>query len=176
MNVGLAKTSLPPLYEINAELEELAYEYDNAETQDDINAVEQRLLAVEIAYKDKVTNIGLMIKNWFSYSEMIDTEIKVLQARKKSYERRAEWLKSYLQANVKEPIKLPNIEITFRKSEAIIVDPAINLEEQSKIHPDLIRVKTTYDVDKVAAKSQLKQTGVLPEFLKLETRSNIQIK
>lgn len=168
--------SLPPLYEINAELEELAFEYDNAETQDDIDAIQKRIDAVEVAWKDKVTNIGLMIKNWFLYTDMIDNEIKVLQARKKAYERKAEWLKFYLSKNVTQPIKLPNLEITFRKSEAIVVDPAANLEEQSKVHPDLFRVKTTYEVDKTAAKAQLKSTGVLPEFLELEVRNNIQIK
>lgn len=168
--------SLPTLYEINYELEDLVYEIDNAETPEDREKLLKLFHAVELAKEQKIQNIGLMVKNWTGYIEQIDGEIERLQARKKAFQRKIEWLKYYLLGNLDKPMKFPNVEVGFRKSEAIVVDPAANLEVESKNHPDLIRIKTTYEVDKVAAKKQLKETGVLPSFLDLEVRDHIQIK
>lgn len=169
-------SNLPALYEINRDLEELVYDITNAETPEEQEELTKQFQAIELAKADKVQNIGLLVKNWVSYAESIDEEIKRLQDRKKAYTNRIEWLKYYLLKNLDKPMKFPNVEVGFRKSEAIIVDPAADLEAESKNYPDLIRVKTTYEVDKVTAKKQLKETGVLPTFLDLEVRDHITIK
>lgn len=178
MNIELKDhAALPALWEINSELEELVFEYEEVEEEEDRKKVEEKIKDLKLTYEKKVVNIGLLIKNWVAYEDMLKEEIDRLQKRKKAFETRREWLKGYLKANmIGNKFESPYVTITFRKSESIEVDPAADLEAEAKKNPSLFRVKTVYEVDKVAVKEQIKQTGVKPDFCELKEKQNIQIK
>ena len=105
--------------------------------------------------------------------DIIDAEIKRLQALKKQREKASEYLKERIKHAMDtfsiEEIKTPLVKINFRKSETVEVDDVNLLPLTYKV------VKITEQSDKAAIKAAIKD-GVEVVGCRIETHRNLQIK
>jgi hypothetical protein len=155
------------IYQIRREIEDFEYECD-PETGELLNALEWDKL--NMAYEEKVENIACFIKNLTSDIADFKAEEANLAARRKTLERKAEFLKRLLLDNMDgQKFSTVKCAVSFRKSEAVQVDD-VNL-----IPAEMLRVKTTYEPDKTAIKAAIK-SGREINGCKLVENTSIQIK
>lgn len=151
------------LYEINERIASCV----DVETGEIID--EQMLQELEVAFDEKVENIALWIKNLTAEAKAIKEEKDSLAARQKACENKAESLKNYLAlALAGESFKTPKVVISFRKSKAVQVDDASELDD------DYLKYAAP-TVDKAKVKKAL-EAGVELRGVRLVTNQNIQVK
>lgn len=129
----------------------------------------EKLRSLQMQRGEKIESIGLWIKNLVAESDAIGKEIKVLQARKRASENKAESLKKYLKdALGGVPFKTSKLSISYRKSESV------NILNQLYLDDKYLKIGEP-TVDKVAIKKDLK-AGIAVAGAELVTNQNIQIK
>ena len=155
------------LYEIKSEIENIMTTDENGELDNDVF---EKLEQLAIAENQKIENVGLYIKNLNSDADQIKQEVKALQARQKSLERKAERLKAYLSSYLldsgKTKYSTSRIDLSFRKSEQVQCDESI-------LPAKYWRIKK--EVDKAGIKKLLK-SGTKVKGASLVEVQNIQIK
>lgn len=160
------------LYQINSEIQEvLSYLID--EETGEINLTAE--LELEQLEKDKlmkVKNIGLAVKNFTAEAEAIRNEERNLAERRRSLERKSEWLKMYLLKNYDGKIEDANLVISIRKSKQLEIGPLCNDEELLRLNLATREIK----YDKRAIKKYIQETGVNLEDIRLVEKENLQIK
>ena len=125
-----------------------------------------RLDALQMERDVKIENVALWQKECIAEADAIAVEIKKLQARKASAERKAENLKSYLAMALEgQKFKTSRVSISYRRSQAVIVD------NEDQLDPKYIRIKT--EPDKTAIKDARKAGEVVGAHL--EERNSIII-
>jgi len=156
------------LYKINTLIQNLS---------ENENFSEKDFEELSLERSEKIQNISLLYKNLSAFQEAISAEIKNLTERKKTLQNKLDSIKNYLQNNlvVGEKFNESNFSISWRKSEAIEIDPILfNEVNFAKDFPDL--VKTKIEVDKTKVKEMIKTTGVLPDGIELIQKQNLIIK
>ena len=155
------------LYEIKSEIENIMTTDENGELDNDVF---EKLEQLAMAENQKIENVGLYIKNLNSDADQIKQEVKALQARQKSLERKAERLKAYLSSYLldsgKTKYSTSRIDLSFRKSEQVQCDESI-------LPAKYWRIKK--EVDKAEIKKLLK-SGARIKGASLVEVQNIQIK
>jgi len=155
------------IYQIRREIEDFEYECD-PETGELLNALEWDKL--NMAYEEKVENIACFIKNLTSDIADFKAEEANLAARRKTLERKAEFLKRLLLDNMDgQKFSTVKCAVSFRKSEAVQVD------DVNHIPAEMLRIKTTYEPDKTAIKAAIK-SGREINGCRLVENTSIQIK
>ena len=155
------------IYQIRREIEDFEYECD-PETGELLNALEWDKL--NMAYEEKVENIACFIKNLTSDIADFKAEEANLAARRKTLERKAEFLKRLLLDNMDgQKFSTVKCAVSFRKSEAVQVD------DVNHIPAEMLRIKTTYEPDKTAIKKAI-QAGQAIAGAVLVENQNLQIK
>ena len=123
--------------------------------------------------KNKAVNYGYVIKQMEGNVDLIDAEIKRLQAMKKARVNAAEQLKETIKAAMLmydlNTIEIPTLKLSFRKSESVEVINEAQLTEQ------FTTTKTTVTPNKVAIKEAIKN-GEVVDGAVLVTNFNLQIK
>ena len=120
----------------------------------------------------KIENILLWIKNLESDAEQIKAEEKALADRRKAAEKKAESLRGYISDVLQgEKFSSPKVAVTWRKSEAVIVDDVEMMEELS----DDYLIYDDPKPDKTKIKAALKD-GVRIPGCHLEKRNNMVIR
>lgn len=157
------------LYEINNELARLMSEAVDEETgeinEDAIAQIEE----MQMAWDEKVENIGCFIKNLKSDAEQLKAEKMNLAKRQQVTENKAERLAKYLTDMLNgQTYTSPRVDIKYRKSVQVKCD------DLSKVPKDYLRFKDP-ELDKTAVKEALK-SGKEVEGCYLEETRNIQIK
>ena len=157
------------LYEINAELARLmdgAVDEETGEINEDaIEAIEN----MQMAWEEKVENIGCFIKNLRADAEAIKTEKMALAKRQQSLENKAERLKNYLYDMLNgQTLSSPRVAIGYRKSVQVKCD------DMSVVPTEYLRVKEP-ELDKTLVKEALKN-GKEVAGCYLEEVNNLQIK
>ena len=170
------------LYNINNEIDKLWEELQTVdeetgeikENPEILNQIE----ALQISKQDLLKWNCLKYKDLQAFVKAVSEEIKELQHKKKVADTLINRIENYIKLNIEEgtKIKEPNFEISWRKSESIEVDDTLDLEELHNNFPQICEEEIKYKVSKTAAKAYLKQTGTLPEGMKLITKNNISIK
>jgi hypothetical protein len=160
---------MPSLYEITQDL--LIIQGQLEENDGELTPeLEQALTITEALSKEKLDNYCKLIYNIEAETQMYDTEIKRLQAKKKAKEkiidRLAFSLESYMKATGKEKIELDLFKLSFRSSKAVNI-----LSED--IPTEYLRITT--EPNKVLIKEALTKGEVLP-FAELKTNQSLQIK
>lgn len=154
------------IYDIEREIENCV----DPETGEIID--EKRLDALQMAREKKIENILLWIKNLKSEAGAIREEEKKLADRRQSDEKKAESLTQYVQNVLNgEKFKTPRVTVTYRKSEAVVVD---DLGLMRKVCDDYLKYKDP-EPDKAKIKAALKD-GITVPGCHLEERQNITIK
>lgn len=154
------------LYDINQKIMD-AVEYgcdpDTGEIID-ASALEQLVMDRD----EKIENTLLFAKNLAAEANAIKAEEQTLAKRRQTAERKAEWLKGYVQSVLNgEKFKSPRVAVSYRKSQAVVIND-INL-----LPSDFLRVKK--EADKTAIKEILKAGGEVPGA-SLEDRQSMSIK
>lgn len=136
-------------------------------------SLEEALAITEEQLQNKSVAYSFVIKQMDADIDIIDAEIKRLQALKKQLEKASEYLKERIKHAMDtfqiEEIKTPLVKINFRKSESVEVDDVNQLPSLYKV------VKVTEQADKAAIKAALKD-GVEVTGCRIETHRNLQIK
>lgn len=155
------------LYQIRQEIEAFEYEIDE-ETGEFLNALAWDEL--NMAYEEKVENIACYIKNLASDVLAFKAEEESIAKRRKSMEKKIEYLKKLLCNNMGgEKFSTAKCAVSFRKSETVdVADIAL-------LPAELLRVKTTYEADKTAIKAAIK-AGKAINGCKLVENISTQIK
>jgi hypothetical protein len=160
------------IYQIEQSYNQLAEELiDNGgeltpELSEALAITEEQLQNKSVAY-------SFVIKQIDSEVDIIDAEIKRLQAMKKTRENASERLKANIKHAMElfniDEIKTPLVKINFRKSEAVEVDDVNQLPAPYKV------VKVTEQADKVAIKEAIKN-GADIIGCRIVANRNLQIK
>lgn len=154
-------------------LYDIEYEITNcvdSETGEIID--EKRLDALQMAREKKIENILLWIKNLKSEAGAIREEEKKLADRRQSDEKKAESLTQYVQNVLNgEKFKTSHVVVSYRKSEAVIVD---DLQLMQETCDEYLKYKDP-EPDKAKIKAALKD-GITVPGCHLEERQNITIK
>jgi hypothetical protein len=133
----------------------------------------EQLAITEEQLQNKSVAYSFVIKEMDADVDIIDSEIKRLQAAKKQREKASEYLKERIKHAMDlfqiEEIKTPLVKINFRKSESVEVNDVNQLPAAYKV------VKVTEQADKAAIKAALKD-GVEVTGCRIETHRNLQIK
>lgn len=134
-----------------------------------LEAVEELAAALD----EKADAIACYIKDEKALAEALKAEEAALAARRKAHEKKAGGLQDYLGAMLtaagKDKLETARAKLSFRRSEAVIVD---NLDT---IPAEYRREKVTVEADKTAIKAAIKD-GVVVEGARLEERRSLQIK
>lgn len=163
------------LYEIDTTLRDVLENgiiIDNQDvmTEDGELFSADQIEALNIERDKKIEGLSLYIKELGADSEALEKEIKTLQARKKSKDNKAEYLKNYLLSILHgEKFETSKVAVSYRKSTKVII------ADENSIPAEFWKEKTTRDVDKAGLKKAL-QGGADIGGAFLETSNNIQIK
>lgn len=132
---------------------------------------EERLTALELEWEQKISGVACWYKDLRAEAEAIKAEKQNLDKRQKAAENKAEQLKKYLAYALNgQKFKDARVSISYRKSEEVVVDEAMDLR---KLPEDLLRVKL--EPNKTAIKEVIKE-GMTVEGCQLITNNNIQIR
>jgi hypothetical protein len=133
----------------------------------------EQLAITEEQLQNKSVAYSFVIKEMDADVDIIDAEIKRLQAAKKQREKASEYLKDRIKHAMDlfsiDEIKTPLVKINFRKSETVEVNDVNALPAAFKV------VKVTEQADKAAIKAALRD-GVEVIGCRIETHRNLQIK
>lgn len=139
-------------------------------TFDDRSAELEQL---QINRAEKLEAVALYIKNLDALAEDIKAEEKALKERREAREKKAENLRKYLGNSLtaanEEGFETAKVRVSFRKSQAVIVD-------EEKLDKAFIKetIKTTYAPDKTAIKKAIKE-GQEVTGAYIEDRKAVQI-
>ena len=151
------------LYEINNEI----LSCFDAETGEILDV--ERLEALQMEMDAKIENVALWYKNLLSDAAQYKAEKDTFAEREKQAKNKAESLKRYLDNALQgQPFKTIKTNITYRKSEATIIDDIF------KIRDDLLKYEEPKP-DLTAIKKAIKD-GEQIEGAHIEVRNNISIK
>lgn len=133
----------------------------------------EQLAINEQNLQTKATNYSFVIKQMNAEEEIIENEMKRLQALKVSRAKSAQKLKNMISSAMElygiEEIKTPIIKINFRKSESVEVEN-VNL-----LDPEFVTEKVTKSADKAAIKEAIK-SGKTVTGAVISINKNLQIK
>lgn len=155
------------LYSIRKELEDFEFEIDE-DTGELLNAPEWDALNMD--FEEKVENIACYIKNVASDIASFKAEEESLAKRRKTAEKRAEYLKRLLLDNMGgQKFSSAKCAVSFRRTEAVQVDDVDLIPEE------MMRVKVSAEPNKTAIKAALKN-GAEVGGCKLVENISVQIK
>lgn len=159
------------IYELNKNYQEVSALLETAETEEELQAINDTLEMLDCSIEEKVENTAKYIKNVESDIEGIKAEINRLTALKKQKERNTEWLKSNIEYALKnkgiEKLEVGTFKCGYRKSESVEVD------DLNAIPSDY--TKTEIKPDKTAIKKALK-AGEEINGVHIQTNMNFYIK
>lgn len=159
------------IYELNKNYQEVSALLETAETEEELQAINDTLEMLDCSIEEKVENTAKYIKNVESDIEGIKAEINRLTALKKQKERNTEWLKSNIEYALKykgiEKLEVGTFKCGYRKSESVEVD------DLKAIPSDY--TKTEIKPDKTAIKKALK-AGEEINGVHIQTNMNFYIK
>ncbi|OOF39857.1 hypothetical protein BKK49_06940 [Rodentibacter rarus] len=145
------------LYEITKQYENIAELLNNPEFAENAD-VQKALEAIQEDFNQKAERVVHVIKNAEGDIEVIDAEIKRLQAMKKQRQNGIEGIKNYLKLNMAKTdtgsIKCPLFSISYREQKESAVELDDDLFLANNIDEDLVNVKIT--PNKTEIKKRLK--------------------
>ena len=156
------------LYNIKSEYLAIAHELTEGELTPEL---EQALIITQENLQDKAINYGYVIKNFESEVDIIEEEIKRLNALKKARQNAVDKLKTNISDAMQLfgilEVKAPTFKMNFRKSESVEIFEGLDQE--------FITEKVSYQPDKIAIKNAIKE-GRQVNGAALITNLNLQIK
>jgi hypothetical protein len=156
------------LYNIKSQYLQIAQELTDGECTPEL---EQALIITQENLQEKAINYGYVIKNFESEVDIIEEEIKRLNALKKARINAVDKLKNNISDAMKLfqilEVKAPTFKMNFRTSESVEIFEGLDNE--------FITEKVSYQPDKIAIKNAIKE-GREVNGAALVTNFNLQIK
>lgn len=156
------------LYNIKSEYLNIAAQLTEGELTPEL---EQALIITESNLQEKAINYGYVIKNFESEVDIIETEIKRLNALKKTRINAVDKLKNNISDAMQLfgiiEVKAPTFKMNFRKSESVEIYDGLSQE--------YITEKISYQPDKIAIKNAIKE-GKTVNGAGIIINYNLQIK
>ena len=156
------------LYNIKSEYLNIAAQLTEGELTPEL---EQALIITQENLQEKAVNYGYVIKNFESEVDIIEEEIKRLNALKKARQNAVDKLKTNISDAMQLfgilEVKAPTFKMNFRKSESVEIFEGLDQE--------FITEKVSYQPDKIAIKNAIKE-GRTVNGAALVTNFNLQIK
>lgn len=161
---------MPSLYELSKDYKELQAMLEVAETDEDMEAIQNTLDMLDCSIDEKIENTAMFIYNIKGDIQAFKDEAKRIQAKAKTLENMTERLKNNIDHVMKEnqltEKKVGLFKCYYRASETVEVDDLNAL-------PDEFR-KVTIAADKVAIKKAIKNEQEVVGA-RIETHMNLQI-
>lgn len=159
------------LYEICNELNSIIQEgkvFCSTETGEVFS--EEALNSLKMERNQKVENCLMVMRDYETDAEKMDSEIKRLTALKRQYSSRAEWLKNYVRNCLNgETFKGDKFQISYRNSKAVVIT------DYRKVPEIFYKDQTEKDILKSEILNVLKNGGTVPGA-ELEERVNMVVK
>ena len=156
------------LFNIKQEYLAIANELTDGELTPEL---EQALIITQENLQEKAINYGYVIKNFESEVDIIEEEIKRLNALKKARINAVDKLKNNISDAMQlfgiTEVKAPTFKMNFRKSESVEVSDLLD-------QTDIVE-KVSYQPDKIAIKNAIKE-GKTVNGAALIINYNLQIK
>lgn len=164
--------SLFRLYQVTEELNLLSEE---GEVLPDADIIVRDLLIKRDEMREDIVKDYLNMDAFITAIEVEENKFKVKRQRMEKLKDAIE--KGLLQFLDGEKIQIGLHKVSVRKSEAIEFDgDDEDLGLLKATHPDLIKVKVSYTLDKVATKKHIKETGELPNGVRLVTNKSLNVR
>lgn len=155
------------IYQIRKEIESFEFECD-PETGELLNGLSWDEL--NMAFEEKIENIACCIKNLNSDIAAFKAEEEALAARRKSAQKKAEYLKKLLADNMGgQKFSSPKCAVSFRTSEVVEV------EDVKLLPANMVKEKKSFEPDKASIKASIKSGQEVPGC-RLVENLNVQIK
>jgi hypothetical protein len=159
------------LYELAAQYQRDLEHFQNSDLDED-QAI-QLLESMQGAIQEKAKNVAMVIRNMETTAEAIAAAEKEMASRRKSIERKIDWMKAYLLENMERTgiskIESPYFVIALRDNpESLIV------EQDAEIPPEYFKPQDPV-LDKVTLKKDM-QLGVIVPGCRLERKKSVRIK
>ena len=159
------------IYELNKDYTELSLMLETAETEEEVQAINDTLEMINCSIEEKIENTAKFIKNTESDIVGIKAEIDRLTAMKKTKENAVERLKNNVEFAMKEKgidsMTVGTFKCGYRKSESVEIT---NLDV---IPADYTKVEIK--ADKTAIKKAIK-AGEIVEGAEIKVNQNFYIK
>lgn len=159
------------IYELNKDYAELSAMLEEAETPEEIEAIQNTLEMIDLSIEEKIENTAKYMVNVESDIQGLKTEIDRLTKIKKAKENAVERLKNNVEYAMKqkglEKLEVGTFKAYYKKSESVEIT---NLDV---IPADYTRVEIK--ADKVAIKKAIK-AGETVEGAHIQTNMNFYIK
>lgn len=161
---------MPSLYELSKDYEELQAMLEVAETDEDMEAIQNTLDMLDCSIDEKIENTAMFIHNIKGDIQAFKDEAKRMQAKAKTLENMTERLKNNIDHVMKKnqltEKKVGLFKCYYKASETVEID---NLDAL----PDEFR-KVTIAADKVAIKKAIKAEQEVAG-VRIEKHMNLQI-
>lgn len=135
---------------------------------------ETQLDKLEIDFRQKAVACAGVIKNFDSWVESIDKEIKRLKERKQVTLNKKERLKSYLlqemQKTGMQRIEEGSHRVSVRRSPL-----KVEIQEPAEVPGRFQEMKTEYRINRQAILEHLKETGEIPSGCQVEQKEYVYI-
>lgn len=156
------------LFNITNNFLELMNKVEEGEiTEEEYNKLGQEL-AREL--QNKSSNIIGYIQNETILVEAIDSQIKRLQELKKSKQNNLENFKKYVKENM-ERLNLPKVETELGILSIAKSPISVEIIDEDKIPNEYKDIVQTVKIDKTKIKNNFKETGEIPEGVKIQTEN-----
>lgn len=161
------------LYEIDKAIEQVidtgfSWDEETGEILFDTSNLEE----LQVAFKDKLENCGLWIKNQTALANDIRAEEKALAERRRAIESRIESMKAYTMAGLVKldgaKLETAKLKLSTRKTSRVVV------EDEAKVPDQFKQTVTTVKVSKSDLAAALKKGEV--EGAYLEVGQSLQVK
>jgi hypothetical protein len=172
------------LYQIEEQMSKLlndGWDYDciDMETGEILeDKLREKLAALEIEESVKIENTALFMKNLAAETEAIKAEEKTLADRRKSKEKKYEWLKNYLTGYLLETGKMKfesaKCALSFRKSEALEITDEHAVRTYAEENARYLKYSEP-KLDIAEIKKAVKSGEAIPGVI-IKEKQNIQIK
>lgn len=162
-----------PLYEITEKHRDLLKLAE--ESEDMAQAVADTMESIEGEFEEKSISLIHVVNSMVADTDIIDTEIKRLQERKKAIVNRQYYLKEYLRFNMEEyginKISCPLFTITLAKGRDVV-----HITNEDNIPSDYLNIKTSVTPMKADILKALKAGEEIPGCSIVKSNNFLKIK
>lgn len=161
---------MPSLYELNKDYKALQAMLEVAETDEDMEAIQNTLDMLDCSIDEKIENTAMFIRNLKGDIQAFKDEAKRMQAKAKTLENMTERLKNNIDHVMKEnqliEKKVGQFKCYYKESETVEIDNLDALPAEFR--------KVTIAADKVAIKKAIKAEQEV-SGARIEKHLNLQI-
>lgn len=156
------------LYEITTEIIKAVEEVDSEEL------MKASLDSLQVEFESKVDQICRVIRNAESEAEMVDAEVKRLQARKRAAERASEWLRNYLKTNM-DAAGIPRVKTNLFGVSLSDSKPKVDILSITELSSEFVKTEIIRTPLKEEIIEHFKRTGEVPDGCQITVGKTLRI-